>query len=95
MFDLPDTQEITKDVIGGYRLSDRVTTCVGDYFKDGLGHDNDAVLISAILHSLGPDNCMMLPKKAYYSLAGGGLVIVSERLIDPEEISPLGVSSSR
>ena len=90
VFDLPQTIEITREIITEYGVGERVTTRAGDYFKDDLGRGNDVVLLSAILHSMGPERSRTLLAKAYDSLVSGGLVVVNEGLIDEDRTSPLG-----
>ena len=89
VFDLPQTIDIAKEVITDFGATDLVTTRAGDYFKDDFGQGNDAVLLSAILHSMGPEQSQGLLLKAYNSLIPGGLVVVHEGLIDEEGTSPL------
>lgn len=89
VFDLPQTIEIAKEIIKQFGVGDRVTTRPGDYFKDDLGQGNDAVLLSAILHSMGPEKNKGLLKKAYDSLVSGGIVVVHEGLISDDGTSPL------
>jgi hypothetical protein len=90
VFDLPNTIEITKEVIAKYGVSDRITTQAGNYFKDDFGHGNDVVLLSAILHSMSPERSKILLKKAYDSLIKGGIVVVREGLLDDDGTSPVG-----
>ena len=90
VFDLPQTVEIAREVIAGYGMSDVVTTRAGDYFKEDFGQGNDVVLLSAILHSMGPKRSRTLLSKACDSLESGGLVAVHEGLIDDDRTSPLG-----
>ena len=89
VFDLPQTIEIAREVITGFGVADLVTTRAGDYFRDDFGQGNDVVLLSAILHSMGPERSQSLFLKAYNSLVPGGLVVVHEGLIDEEGTSPL------
>jgi len=89
VFDLPQTIEIAKEVIADFGVTDLVTTRAGDYFRDDFGQGNDVVLLSAILHSMGPERSQGLLLKAYNSLVSGGLVVVHEGLIDEEGTSPL------
>lgn len=89
VFDLPQTIEIAKGIIADSGVADRITTRAGDYFKDDFGQDNDVVLLSAILHSMGPEQSKGLLAKAYDSLISGGLVVVHEGLINEEGTSPL------
>ncbi len=89
VFDLPQTIEIAKKVIADFGVADRVTTRAGNYFKNDFGQGNDVVLLSAILHSMGPERSQGLLQKSYDSLIPGGLVVVHEGLISDEGTSPL------
>jgi len=89
VFDLPQTVAIAQEIIAEYGMAEQVTTRAGDYFIDDFGEDNDVVLLSAILHSMGPERSRTVLAKAYRSLVSGGLVVVSEGLIDDERTSPL------
>ena len=89
VFDLPQTIEITQDIITDAGVNDSVTTRAGNYFRDDFGQGNDVVLLSAILHSMAPERSQGLLLKAYDSLVNGGLVVVHEGLIDEEGTSPM------
>jgi len=89
VFDLPETIRLAEKVIAEFALSDRITTRAGNYFVDDLGEGHDVVLLSAVLHSMGPDACRLLLAKSHRSLVSGGWVVVHETLIDPEGTSPL------
>ena len=89
VFDLPQTVEITKEIIAEYGAGDNVTTRAGDYFKDDFGSGNDVVLLSAILHSMGPERSLGLLTKAHASLDSGGIAVVSEGLLDDDGTSPM------
>jgi len=90
VFDLPQTVEIAKEIIAASDVADRITTRAGNYFQDDFGQGNDVVLLSAILHSMGPERSRLLIKKSYDSLIPGGLVVVREGLLDDEGTSPVG-----
>lgn len=89
VFDLPETIDITAEIISEFDAADLVSTRAGDYFKDDFGQGNDVVLLSAILHSMGPERSKGLLQKAYKSLEAGGLVVVHEGLISDDGTSPL------
>ena len=89
VFDLPQTIAIAQEIIIQFGVADRVTTRAGDYLKDDFGQGNDVVLLSAILHSLGPERNQSLLTKAYASLIPGGLVVVREGLINEDGTSPM------
>lgn len=89
VFDLPETIELAEEVIAEFGLADRIATRAGNYFVDDLGEGHDVVLLSAVLHSMGPDACRLLLAKCHRSLVSGGWLVVHEGLIDPEGTSPL------
>ena len=89
VFDLPATAEIATEVIAESGLQDHITFRAGDYFRDDFGHGNDVVLLSFVLHLMGPQRCMLLLRKSFDSLASGGLVVVHEGLIEPHGMSPV------
>jgi predicted O-methyltransferase YrrM len=89
VFDLLETIRLADEVIAASGLTDRITTRAGNYFVDDLGEGYDVVLLSSVLHSMGPDACRMLLGKCHHSLVSGGWIVVHEGLIDPEGTSPL------
>jgi hypothetical protein len=88
VFDLPATEEIAREVVDESGLQDRISFRAGDYFRDDFGQDNDVVLLSAVLHLMGPQQCGLLLRKAFASLVSGGLVAVHEGLMNAEAMSP-------
>ncbi len=89
VFDLPETVKLAQEVIAQSGLADRITTRAGDYLVDDLGEGHDVVLLSAVLHSMGPDGCRLLMKKCHRSLVSGGWLVVHEGLIDSGGTSPV------
>ena len=89
VFDLPETVKLTEEVIAKLGLADRISTRAGDYFVDDLGEGHDVVLLSAVLHSMGPDACRLLMQKCHHSLVSGGWLAVHEGLIDSGGTSPV------
>lgn len=87
VFDLPATAEIAAEVIAESGPQDRITFRAEDYFPDGFGQGNDVILLSFVLHLMGPQRCMLLLRKPFDSLASGGLVVVHEGLIEPPGMS--------
>jgi len=89
IFDLPQTIAITREIVGASEVADRISFQPGNYFEDGFGDGNDVVLLSAILHSMGPERSLMLLRKAYDSLVAGGMVVVNEGLVNADGTGPL------
>jgi hypothetical protein len=89
VFDIPQTIPVAREIINQFGVADRVNARAGDYLKDDFGQGNDAVLLSRIFHSEGPECNRSLLAKAYASLIPGGLVAVRESLINEEGTSPI------
>lgn len=92
VFDLPPVIEIAKGMIASFDMQDRITTRAGNYFEDDFGQGNDVVLLSAILHQMGPEKCKLLLRKAYDSLVSGGIVVVSENFVSADGASPVSAA---
>lgn len=92
VFDLPPVIEIAKEVIASFDMQDRITTRAGNYFEDDFGQGNDVVLLSAILHQMGPEKCKLLLRKAYDSLISGGIAVVSENFVSADGTFPVSAA---
>jgi predicted O-methyltransferase YrrM len=89
VFDLPPAIEIAKSLISKSGVADRISTRAGNYFRDDFEKGNDVVLFSAIFHAMAPRWATTLLRKAYASLARGGLVVVQETLIEESKVAPV------
>jgi len=88
VFDLPEIISITKDIIAGENMQDRVTVLEGNWQTDSFGENNDVVLLSDVMH--GPENqAEMKLKKAYDSMPAGGVVVIQEFLLNNEKTGPV------
>ncbi|HUW32296.1 MAG TPA: methyltransferase [Planctomycetota bacterium] len=88
VFDLPETVAIAREVIAREGMQERVTAQPGSWDTDGFGSGNDAVLISNVLH--GPNSkAEMKLRKAFDSLAAGGLLIVQDFVLNDDKTGPL------
>jgi hypothetical protein len=88
VFDLPETVQIAREVIGRLGMADRVGTVVGDWDKDEFGQGHDVLLLSNIMH--GPTSGAETKlAKAGRALVPGGLLIVQEFLLNAEKTGPL------
>ena len=89
VFDLPGVLEVTRELVEESGLSGRVRLQPGDYHRDTFGTDNDVVLLFGILHSESLENRRMLVRKAWDSLAPGGLVVTRQVLLDEDKTGPV------
>jgi predicted O-methyltransferase YrrM len=89
VLDLPHVCELAAQRIAGAGLSDRIGTAPGDFLTGGtLPGGHDVVLFSMILHDWDAATNRALLAKAYAALEPGGLVIVSELLLDADRTGP-------
>lgn len=89
VYDLPTTRPCAERTIQRFGLTDRITFQGGDFLSDPLPVGFDAVWISQVLHSEGPDEVGRLLRKVHDSLQPGGVVYVQEFLLDDSRRSPL------
>jgi precorrin-6B methylase 2 len=89
VFDLPETIAIAEEQIRLYNMQDRVRTQIGDYLEDEFGAGFDAVFVSSIIHSLGPEDNRMIFRKSYQALDSGGKIIVKDHVMDESRTAPL------
>lgn len=88
VFDIAPALEIANEKIAQAGLSDRVETIPGDFFGEDLPRDADVALLSMILHDWGPEKNLGILRKAYEALPAGGVVIVSELMMDDDKTGP-------
>jgi O-methyltransferase domain/Dimerisation domain len=80
-FDLPAVEPIAQKHIAAARLSDRIGTVSGDFFKDPLPKA-DIITMGMILHDWNLEKKMHLIRAAYDALPPGGALVAIEALID-------------
>ena len=80
-FDLPPVEPIARKHIAAAGLADRVTTAVGDFFKDPLPRA-DVITMGMILHDWNLEKKKHLIRAAYDALPPGGALVAIEALID-------------
>src|SRR6266446_2483431 len=80
-FDLPPVEPVSRKCIAAARLTGRVGTASGDFFKDPLPKA-DIITMGMILHDWNLEKKMRLIRAAYDALPPGGAFVVIEALID-------------
>jgi hypothetical protein len=79
--DLPEATRIAEQRIAAAGLSNRVTACAIDFFRDPLP-EADVITMGMILHDWNIEKKMHLIRAAYEALPPGGAFVVIENLID-------------
>ncbi len=89
VLDLAHVCEIAAGKIAAAGLTDRIATVAGDFLADAeLPGGHDVVLLSMILHDWDAAQNQELLAKVYAALPPGGLVIVSELLLNAARTGP-------
>lgn len=89
VYDLPFVADIAAGKVKDAALTDRIDTVGGDFFADSAfpsGHD--AVLLSMIMHDWGEEHDRAILTKCWEALPSGGVVIISELLVNDEKTGP-------
>jgi hypothetical protein len=85
-FDLPALKPLFEAYVEQHGVGDRLRFHAGDFFNDPLP-TADVLVMGRVLHNWDFPTKMMLLKKAYDALPGGGVLIVYERFIDDDRRS--------
>lgn len=89
VYDLPHVCPIADSKIADAGLSGRITTVTGDFLRDAaLPAGYDVILYSMIMHDWGEDTDRELLRRAYEALAPGGVVIISELMLNADRTGP-------
>src|SRR5690349_22663717 len=89
VFDLPHVTDFAAAKIAAAGLSDRITTAAGDLFApDPYPAGHDVALLSLIMHSFTPGQDRQILAKTFDCLPSGGLVVISELLVNNDKTGP-------
>lgn len=87
ILDVKETLEVTRELIAERPEKQQITLQEGDFLKDSLGDNLDAVLLSDVMY--GENDARILLKNARDSLVQNGVLIVRGYYADPERSGPL------
>ncbi len=88
-YDLPHVVPLAQAEIDKAGMADRIATVAGDFFVDEqLPDGHDVALLSAILHDWDEDTGRMLLAKCHDALPPGGVLLISEMLLDHDRTGP-------
>jgi precorrin-6B methylase 2 len=89
VYDLPFVAGIATSKVAAAELCHRIETLAGDFLsEEPLPDEHDAVLLSMILHDWDEVKCRGILKKCFDALPPGGMVIISELLVNDEKAGP-------
>src|SRR5918995_245368 len=86
VYDLPFVAEIAAEKAKQAELEERIRTVGGDFFADArFPEGHDVILLSMILHDWSEPKNREILRKCYEALPSGGMVIISELLVNDEK----------
>ncbi len=89
VLDLPQTLNVTRQIITQFGVSDRVGTQEGNYLSDqSFGKNFDAVLLSSMFNQESPAVIKEILRKSCAALNSGGLIVVQEQLLNDQKTGP-------
>ncbi len=88
LFDLPETIEIARKVIGKGK-GDGIVFMGGDFMADDIGKGYDLIFVSQILHSYSEKDNLRLLKKCKKALSRDGRIGIQEFYIDRARTHPV------
>jgi len=87
--DLKTTRPFAEKTISQFDLSGRIDFTPCNYLKDDVKGSYDVAWLSHILHSEGPDECLMIIKKAVSVLEQGGIMMIHDFILNDTSDGPL------
>jgi len=89
VLDLPQTLEITTEIVTSFGMEKRIARRVGNYLTGEFGEGYDAVLLSSMFNQESPEVDTQILAKAFKALEPGGLVLVQDQMLNREKTGPL------
>lgn len=88
LFDLPETIDVAKDIIGKAGLNS-IDYIAGDFLCDEIGNGYDLIFISQVLHAFSAVDNMKIIEKSAKALKENGKVVIQEFYIDNTLSNPV------
>lgn len=89
IYDYPQFIAIARQCIEHYNLTNRVSTCAGDFEHDSLGKGFDLITIANVLHMYNEEECVKLIKKTFDTLLPGGRIIIHGYIPNESGTAPI------
>ncbi len=88
LFDLPDVIPFARERLGAAGCLGRVKLVAGDYLIDPLPGGHDLAWLSAVIHSNGPDQNLVLYRKVFGALVAGGRIVIRDHVMSEDRTAP-------
>ncbi|HDZ91138.1 MAG: SAM-dependent methyltransferase [Deltaproteobacteria bacterium] len=87
--DLETTGVFAEKTVSRFGLGERIDFTPCDFLKDEIEGSYDVAWLSHILHGEGPDDCLMIVRKAVSALEQGGMVLIHDFILNDTSDGPL------
>jgi acetylserotonin O-methyltransferase len=87
VFDLPQTLELAREIIGASPVADRIETVAGDFFVDNLP-EADLYALGRIVHDWSEAKILTLLSRLFERLPSDGALLIAEKLLNEEKNGP-------
>lgn len=88
IFDLPGTLAVTREVLAGEGMEERIELVEGDYRSHPLPAGFDVVFLSNIIHGEDEAACAALVAAAFSALNPGGRLIIKDHILNADRTAP-------
>jgi acetylserotonin O-methyltransferase len=87
VFDLPETGDLAREIVGNSQAASRIEIIAGDFFVDDLP-EADIYSLGRILHDWTEAKGIALLKRIYDRLPSDGALLIAEKLLDEDKTGP-------
>ena len=87
VFDLPETGNLAREIVGMSPASSRIEVIAGDFFEDELP-EGDIYSLGRILHDWTEAKGLALLRRIHDRLPAGGALLIAEKLLDEDKTGP-------
>jgi len=85
--DLPEVVGLTREVVDGTNVANRIQIVPGDFFNDPLP-EADLYTLGRILHDWSEDKILKLLKRIYDALPSRGALLIAEKVLNEDKAGP-------
>jgi len=90
VMDLPQTLEVTREIIASYGMTGRVNVQSGNYIEENsFGEGYDTVLLSSMFNQESPGVIREIMRKSFNAVVPNGLVIAQDQMLNADKTGPL------
>ena len=88
VLDLPAVVNVAREIAAEWQMNSRVEFRCGSYLEDNFGEQNDAVLMSGMLHRETAETCRQIIRRAAESVNPGGICVAADIFLNAEKDGP-------